>query len=923
MLLSAAVPRAAAQDATAERFDAARLAWDTGDFVRALDEFKAVLKSPEGARFFEPIAIITGEQFVVRDVAPDGRAVRISPDGKYGANETGAGGAITTRVFALDEPGKTVLELKGRGFVFSPVANAAAYLRVPPNPEIDALRKDTEKISSAASGDRQAFQSTIAKQRQVAWLEAQAAEIVIVDLTAKKERVLKAPGLLKSSLAFGSDGRDLYFVGYTGKGTANDIYAISAGAAAAAPPPRAVTSGPWYKTAPIVVPGGKFLIYTEATTPPFIRPAPPAEPAAGVPGAKPAAAPPANSAAANPPTAPPAKPAAGAPPTGAGLGREAVTVTPTGGVVGGVTGGSPAKFVVFGLADGKSETITGAAPVIAADGSSIVFITQEGMGSTLNYLKLDWGPPVVLKKSPDRIGSAAISPDGSGVVFDMPYTRNTEIFYVQSDGKGEVRLSREIQPDRAPRFLNATQVVAIKGESRQSRAHLYDLKNLTNAQIFHNPTIRTISPEYEWVADPAGTRLIIGAERDGDTLSGKRGLYLVELKKKISVGDLLARMDAQRAAEIALRAKGEKMFQPIRDAVRAAAESVSITKLYDYQTALFDFDSKYITLPGNKKAADYIFNQLKAFGYAPEYQEFEARGGIKTANVLARLPGTENPDVLYVLSGHFDSNQRGPGADDNSSATAVNLETARLLARTPLPYTIVFAFFTGEEAGLYGSREFVRVAKEKGWNIAADINNDMIGWTNDHHLDDTIRFTSPGLRDIQHAAAILFSRMITYDVKYVKSTDGASFYDAYGDIVSGLGSYPVLGNPYYHLPTDLLETVNQQLMVEAAKYNVATMMMLASSPTPVEGLKAVAARGGAMTASWAPGAEKGIAGYVLEYGPESNPSASRMTLKEAKASLPALPFKKGEKIVIAVKAVSGRGFESWEWARTTVDPINR
>jgi hypothetical protein len=909
ILLSAVVPRASAQDATAERFDAARLAWDTGDFVRALDEFKAVLKSPEGARFFEPIALITGELFQVKDIAPDGRAVRISPDGKYGAYETGPAGAIVTRVFALDDPGKTALELKGRGFVFSPVANTTAYLRVPPNPEIDALRKDTEKLSSAASGDRQAFQSAIAKQRQVAWLEAQAAEIVLVDLAAKKERVLKTPGLLKSSLAFSSDGRDLYFVGYTGKGTANDIYAVSAGAAAAAAPPRAVTSGPWYKTNPIVVPGGKFLIYTEATTPPFIRPAPPAEPAAGAPGAKPAATPPAKPNAANPP-------AAG---RGAGQGRETVTVAPTGGVVGGVTGGSPAKFVVFGLADGKSETITGSAPVVSSDGSAIAYITQEGTGSTLNYLKLDWGPPVVLKKSPDRIGSAAISPDGSGVVFDMLYTRNGEIFYIQSDGKGEVRLSREIQPDRAPRFLNATQVVAIKGESRHSRAYLYDLKPLTNAQIFHNPTIRTLSPEYEWVADPAGTRLIIGAERDGDTLSGKRGLYLVELTKKITLDDLLAHMDAQRSAEIALRAKGEKMFQSIRDAVRAAAESVSITKLYDYQTALFDFDSKYITLPGNKKAADYIFNQLKAFGYAPEYQEFAARGGIKTANVLARLPGTENPDVLYVLSGHFDSNQRGPGADDNSSSTAVNLETARLLARTPLPYTIVFAFFTGEEAGLLGSREFVRVAKEKGWNVAADINNDMIGWANDHHLDDTIRFTSPGLRDIQHAAAILFSRMLTYDVKYVKSTDGASFYDAYGDIVSGLGSYPVLGNPYYHLPTDLLETVNQQLMVEATKYNVAAMMMLASSPTPVKGLKAVTARGGAIAASWTPSAEKGVTGYVLEYGPESNPAAGRVTLNEAKASLPALPLKKGEKIVVAVKAVSDRGIESWEWARTTVE----
>jgi hypothetical protein len=346
---------------------------------------------------------------------------------------------------------------------------------------------------------------------------------------------------------------------------------------------------------------------------------------------------------------------------------------------------------------------------------------------------------------------------------------------------------------------------------------------------------------------------------------------------------------------------------------------VSITKIYDYESALFDFDSKHITLPGNKKAADYIFNQLKSFGYAPEYQEFESRG-TKTANVLARLPGTENPDVLYILSGHFDSNQRSPGADDDTSVTAVNLETARILAGTPQPYTIIFAFFTGEEAGLLGSREFVRVAKEKGWNIAADFNNDMIGWTNDHHLDDTIRYTSPGLRDIQHAAAFLFSRMITYDVKYVKSTDGVSFYDAYGEMVSGLGSYPVLGNPYYHQPTDLLETVNHQLLVEAAKYDIASIMMLASSPTPVKGLKVIQAKNGAAEASWTASADKGIAGYIVEYGPESNPAAGRVTVKEPMAKLPALPLKKGEKLVVAVKAVSDREIESWEWARITATP---
>ena len=39
-------------------------------------------------------------------------------------------------------------------------------------------------------------------------------------------------------------------------------------------------------------------------------------------------------------------------------------------------------------------------------------------------------------------------------------------------------------------------------------------------------------------------------------------------------------------------------------------------------------------------------------------------------------------------------------------------------------------------------------------------------------------------------------------------------------------SHPVLGNPYYHQPTDLLETVNKQLVFEATKMNVASMMAL-------------------------------------------------------------------------------------------------
>ena len=89
--------------------------------------------------------------------------------------------------------------------------------------------------------------------------------------------------------------------------------------------------------------------------------------------------------------------------------------------------------------------------------------------------------------------------------------------------------------------------------------------------------------------------------------------------------------------------------------------------------------------------------------------------------------------------------------------------------------------------------------------VVGALNNDMIGWANDDRLDNTIRYSNAGIRDIQHAAAMQFSNLITYDALYYKNTDAAAYYEAYGDIVGGIGSYPVLGNPHYHQSHDLLE----------------------------------------------------------------------------------------------------------------------
>jgi Peptidase family M28/WD40-like Beta Propeller Repeat len=576
----------------------------------------------------------------------------------------------------------------------------------------------------------------------------------------------------------------------------------------------------------------------------------------------------------------------------------------------------PSRFGVVALPQGNVTMLTGSAPAFSADGRMLAYVARAQELSQLMVAPSSApATGAAVRSGSERLDAPALSRDAGRIAFQMMPKEDWELYSINRDGSGEQRITREIQHDLAPRFLPGDRLIGLIGEPRHRRSYLYDLSTNTRKRIFHNNTVRTIAPEYEWVPSPDGTKLVIVAERDGDTVSPERGVYLTDLAKKVTVPDVRARVQASLAAEEALRAKGKRLYAPIADDVRRAIADASIGRVYGYEKSLFDFDSKHISRPGNKLAASYLFDTYKSFGYEPEYQWFAGRGALggQTANVVATLKGTVNPELVYVVSSHYDSVAIGPGADDDSSGTSALLESARLLAKHPQPATIVFASFTGEEAGLLGSREFVRRAVADKMQVVGALNNDMIGWANDHRLDDTIRYSNPGIRDVQHAAAIQFTNLITYDALYYKGTDAHTYYEAYGDIVGGLGSYPVLGNPHYHQSHDVLETINHQLVTEVAKTTTATLMLLASSPSRLKDLKIERYENGTATLTWSPSPEKGVTGYIVAWGPPDKPESEQLRVTRPAASIKASPGS-----TIAVKAVNQKGLEGWDGARATV-----
>jgi hypothetical protein len=272
----------------------------------------------------------------------------------------------------------------------------------------------------------------------------------------------------------------------------------------------------------------------------------------------------------------------------------------------------------------------------------------------------------------------------------------------------------------------------------------------------------------KWVAIPAGWR------------TGAKGVHnkmFHSLKWKGFIPVVLAGM-----ASLSLSSAAQTLDSPSVAApdprIASALEQVSperirasIEKLVSFETrsTLSVNDLSLVTAGhGITAARTWIVSELQRYANdcggcleVETYRSVEPAGKripapTEITDAYAVLKGSDpvNGKRIVLVTGHYDSRNsdvldaRGfaPGANDDASGTAVSLECARVLSQLKFPATIIFLAVAGEEQGLYGSRGFAQMAKNRDWNIEAVLNNDIVGGDRNQGQDrSVIRVFSEGV----------------------------------------------------------------------------------------------------------------------------------------------------------------------------------
>jgi len=251
----------------------------------------------------------------------------------------------------------------------------------------------------------------------------------------------------------------------------------------------------------------------------------------------------------------------------------------------------------------------------------------------------------------------------------------------------------------------------------------------------------------------------------------------------------------------------------------------------------------YLNLESLERVSQYITDEFVSSGYVCEEQKWLAEGE-EYKNIIASWQ--KESKRRLVVGAHYDVAGDQPGADDNASAVAGLLETARLVSksRPRLDYGIDFVAYCLEEAPFFTTKEMGSYIHAKSLfdsqtDIVGMICYEMIGYFSDKPGSQS--FPVPELaaiypdrgdyivvvgmeqsREFSNRVHSLMSERPGISVEKIVFPDGAGLagrsdqrnYWEFGYKAVMISDTSFLRNPNYHQVTDTIETLDFDRMKE-------------------------------------------------------------------------------------------------------------
>ena len=275
--------------------------------------------------------------------------------------------------------------------------------------------------------------------------------------------------------------------------------------------------------------------------------------------------------------------------------------------------------------------------------------------------------------------------------------------------------------------------------------------------------------------------------------------------------------------------------------IQGMIDQVSVTEVYTYDRQLAGelpvwVDGDWYTIPSRytnsgtpiQKTTSFVGQHMaNDLGLDVEYHVWN---DTSNPNVIGEIPGSVNPDDIFIIGAHIDDVQGTPGADDNASGSVATLMAADILSQFQWGCTLRFAFWTGEEQGLLGSYAYAARANQNDENIIGYLNLDMIAW-NTLGSEPYINLIYSSSLPQTFVMAQLYADVIdAYNLDLLTrfgadmwGSDHNSFWD-YG-FNSILAIEDDLGNdfnPYYHSAQDTPAHTDPAYFTDFVKASVAT-----------------------------------------------------------------------------------------------------